>query len=150
MIGFSFDKKKQDKKTCARTGVIHTPHGDIETPAFVPVGTQASVKSLTPQELQELDVHLFFVNTYHMVLRPGLDVITKAGGLHRFMGWDGPIITDSGGFQVFSLGREKYKSNKLRVPSIDLIQKSTIDSGNQAVKQDQTDAPTLVKMILRH
>jgi len=171
MTCFGFQEDKKDRITQARTGVIHTPHGDIETPAFVPVGTQASVKSLTPEELQKLDVHLFFVNTYHMVLRPGLDVITKAGGLHRFMGWDGPIITDSGGFQVFSLGREKYKSHQQsaissqtgksgnlldqgipRLPlvarddGVDLIQKRPIDSGNQAVKRDQTDSPTLVKI----
>ena len=106
MRTFGFEEKHKDKKTNARTGVIRTPHGDIETPAFVPVGTQASVKSLTPLELHALDVHLFFVNTYHMYLRPGLSVIEKAGGLHPFMGWDGPIITDSGGFQVFSLGRK--------------------------------------------
>jgi queuine tRNA-ribosyltransferase len=109
---FGFEEKYKDKKTDARIGVIHTPHGDIETPCFVPVGTQATVKSLTPQELHELDVRLFFVNTYHMYLRPGLDVIRKAGGLHRFMGWDGPVITDSGGFQVFSLGRKKYSATK--------------------------------------
>ena len=107
---FSFKVLSQDRKTKARSGVIHTLHGDIETPGFVPVGTQASVKSLTPDEMKELGIELFFVNTYHMYLRPGIDVIAKAGGLHRFMGWDGPIMTDSGGFQVFSLGREKYSS----------------------------------------
>ena len=87
--------------------MIHTPHGDIETPAFVPVGTQATVKALTPDDLKILDVHLFFVNTYHMVLRPGLEIIEKAGGLHAFMNWDRPLITDSGGFQVFSLAQNK-------------------------------------------
>lgn len=105
---FSFETTAKDKKTKARTGIIHTPHGDIETPAFVPVGTQGTVKSLTPEELNALGVRLFFVNTYHMYLRPGLSVIRKFGGLHRFMGWNGPIITDSGGFQVFSLGRKKF------------------------------------------
>jgi len=105
---FSFEITAKDKKTKARTGVIHTPHGDIETPTFVPVGTQASVKTLSPLELDELGVRLFFVNTYHTYLRPGLDVIKKFGGLHQFMGWNGPIITDSGGFQVFSLGRKKF------------------------------------------
>jgi tRNA-guanine transglycosylase len=89
-------------------GIIHTPHGTIKTPRFVPVGTQATVKSLTPDELHDLDVQLFFVNTYHTYLRPNLTVIKKFGGLHRFMAWDGPIITDSGGFQVFSLARPKY------------------------------------------
>lgn len=105
---FSFKVRKQDTKTRARLGVITTPHGAIETPAFVPVGTQASVKSLSPDELQTLGVQLFFVNTYHAYLRPGLSVINKFGGLHTFMGWQGPIITDSGGFQVFSLARPKY------------------------------------------
>lgn len=108
MNGFGFTCLHQDAHTQARLGLIHTPHGDIETPAFVPVGTQATVKSLTPQELQELDIHLFFVNTYHMVMRPGLSVIQNAGGLHAFMGWDRPLITDSGGFQVFSLGDKRY------------------------------------------
>jgi len=108
MDTFSFTIGCRDKQTSARTGVIHTPHGDIETPAFVPVGTQATVKSLTPEELSDLDVHLFFVNTYHMVLRPGIDVIKKFGGLHNFMHWDRPLITDSGGFQVFSLGSRRF------------------------------------------
>jgi len=105
---FGFKETHKDLKTNARTGIIHTPHGDIETPAFVPVGTQATVKSLTPEELRTLGVQLFFVNTYHAYLRPGLDVIRKFKGLHKFMGWDKPIITDSGGFQVFSLGKKRY------------------------------------------
>lgn len=107
-MGFSFKVLNVDKKTNARTGVISTPHGNIQTPAFVPVGTQASVKSLSPDELSSLGVELFFVNTYHAYLRPGTAVIKKFGGLHAFMGWHGPIITDSGGFQVFSLARPKY------------------------------------------
>lgn len=111
MKSFGFECQYQDKTTHARLGVIHTPHGDIETPAFVPVGTQASVKSLSPRELTELDIHLFFVNTYHMYVRPGLDVLKKAGGLHQFMDWDRPIITDSGGFQVFSLAGKRYVRN---------------------------------------
>lgn len=104
---FSFTLLHTDTRTNARLGTIRTPHGVIETPAFVPVGTQASVKSLTPDELRDLGVQLFFVNTYHAYLRPGLDVIKKFDGLHAFMGWNGPIITDSGGFQVFSLGGKK-------------------------------------------
>lgn len=107
-MGFHFAIEKKDTKTNARVGTITTPHGLIHTPAFVPVGTQASVKSLTPDELSLLGVQLFFVNTYHTYLRPGLSIIKKFGGLHRFMNWDGPIITDSGGFQVFSLARPKY------------------------------------------
>lgn len=109
MDAFGFTQRVKDKHTKARSGIIHTPHGEIETPAFVPVGTQGTVKTLTPDEILELGTQLFFVNTYHMYLRSGLDVITKAGGLHKFIGWNGPIITDSGGFQVFSLGRKKYQ-----------------------------------------
>jgi len=135
---FRFQISHQEKNTKARVGVIHTPNGDIETPAFVPVGTQASVKSLTPDELRELQVELFFVNTYHIYLRPGLDVIKKAGGLHRFMGWNGPIITDSGGFQVFSLGREKYSSS--------LTHLGSIDSRYRTTQSDQNESPTLVRI----
>lgn len=105
MREFNFKITHTDKKTKSRVGEIGTAHGTIKTPAFVPVGTQASVKSLTPDEMKEIGVQFFFVNTYHMYLRPGIDVVEKMGGLHRFMSWDGPIITDSGGFQVFSLGR---------------------------------------------
>ncbi len=108
MQDFSFKITAKDKTTRARTGVIHTPHGDITTPAFVPVGTQATVKSLTPEDLRDLDVHLFFVNTYHMVMRPGPELVKKFGGLHGFMQWDRPLITDSGGFQVFSLGAKRF------------------------------------------
>lgn len=108
MKPFDFTCTKKDTKTNARTGIIHTPHGDIETPAFVPCGTQASVKSLTSEEIRELGTQLFFVNTYHMVLRPGIEVIKKFGGLHAFMHWDHPLITDSGGFQAFSLGAKRF------------------------------------------
>lgn len=88
-----------------RLGKITTDHGVIHTPAFVPVGTQATVKSVSPEELKSLGVQLYFVNTYHMMIRPGVKVIKKIGGIHSFMNWDKPLITDSGGFQVFSLGR---------------------------------------------
>ena len=104
MDTFKFSVRSHDQNSRARIGVITTPHGVIQTPAFVPVGTQATVKSLTPEELTTLQVELFFVNTYHLYLRPGMEVIKKAGGLHAFMNWRGPLITDSGGFQVFSLG----------------------------------------------
>jgi queuine tRNA-ribosyltransferase len=96
---------KQDKKSKARMGEIKTPHGVILTPAFVPVGSQATVKSLTPQDLEEIGVQVFFANTYHLYLRPGVKVVKKIGGLHQFINWDRPLMTDSGGFQVFSLGR---------------------------------------------
>ena len=92
------------KQTGARRGVIHTPHGDIQTPVFMPVGTQATVKSMTPDELKDMiDAKIILSNTYHLYLRPGHDIVKEAGGLHKFMNWDGPILTDSGGFQVFSL-----------------------------------------------
>lgn len=92
------------KQTGARRGVIHTPHGDIQTPVFMPVGTQATVKSMTPDELKnEIDAKIILSNTYHLYLRPGEEVIQEAGGLHKFMNWDRAILTDSGGFQVFSL-----------------------------------------------
>ena len=87
----------------ARLGVLTTPHGAIETPQFMPVGTQATVKALTPGDLRAAGVQVILANTYHLSLRPGHERIARLGGLHRFMGWDGPILTDSGGFQVFSL-----------------------------------------------
>ena len=93
-----------DKNSGARRGVIHTPHGDIQTPVFMPVGTQATVKAMTPEELKEIEAQIILSNTYHLYLRPGEKLIKEAGGLHKFMNWDRPILTDSGGFQVFSLG----------------------------------------------
>ena len=92
------------KQTGARRGIVHTPHGDIQTPVFMPVGTQATVKSMTPEELKKVGAQIILANTYHLFLRPGHELIKEAGGLHKFMHWDRPILTDSGGFQVFSLG----------------------------------------------
>ncbi len=91
--------------TCghARRGVLHTPHGDVDTPAFMPVGTRAAVKGVTPAQLAQTGSQIVLANTYHMMLRPGPEVVARLGGLHRFMGWNGVILTDSGGFQVFSL-----------------------------------------------
>lgn len=100
----SFEIIKQSSKSRPRLGILTTPHGVIETPNFIPVGTQATVKALTPRDLKEIGAQIVFANTYHLWLRPGEETIKNLGGLHRFMGWDGPIITDSGGFQVFSLG----------------------------------------------
>ncbi len=92
------------KQTGARRGVVHTPHGDIQTPIFMPVGTQATVKSMTPEELkEEVKAQIILSNTYHLYLRPGHEIVKEAGGLHKFMKWDRPILTDCGGFQVFSL-----------------------------------------------
>ena len=92
------------KQTGARRGVVHTPHGDIQTPIFMPVGTQATVKSLTPEDLEEeIKAQIILSNTYHLYLRPGHKIVEEAGGLHKFMKWNKPILTDCGGFQVFSL-----------------------------------------------
>ena len=93
----------EDKQTGARRGIVHTPHGDIQTPVFMPVGTQATVKSMTPEELKEIGAQIILSNTYHLYLRPGEKIVKEAGGLHKFMNWDKPILTDCGGFQVFSL-----------------------------------------------
>ncbi len=117
MKKFGFRVGVADKHTKARIGEITTPHGTILTPAFIPVGTQASVKSLTPEELNTLGVQMFFVNSYHTYLRPGIPVIKKFGGLHRFMGWNRPVITDSGGFQVFSLARQREAKSKRPSPA---------------------------------
>src|ERR671914_1673555 len=87
----------------ARAGLLETAHGTIPTPAFMPVGTKASVKTLHPDEVRDLGAHILLGNTYHLHFRPGDELIAELGGLHAFMGWDGPILTDSGGFQVFSL-----------------------------------------------
>jgi len=102
-LKFRYEFIKACKQTGARLGRIHTPHGVIDTPAFMPVGTQATVKTLSPEELKHMDAHIILSNTYHLFLRPGHDLVKKAGGLHPFMNWDRPILTDSGGFQVFSL-----------------------------------------------
>lgn len=100
---FQFELLKTSTDSKARLGKIITDHGEIETPIFMPVGTRATVKTMTPEELKELNAQIILSNTYHLFLRPGTDIIEKAGGLHRFMNWDRPILTDSGGFQVFSL-----------------------------------------------
>lgn len=101
---FSFLLEKKEAHTGARLGRLKTPHGEVVTPVFMPVGTQATVKALGPHELQEIGARILLSNTYHLYLRPGADIIKEAGGLHSFMAWEGPILTDSGGFQVFSLG----------------------------------------------
>ncbi|MCE7947070.1 MAG: tRNA guanosine(34) transglycosylase Tgt [Chloroflexi bacterium CFX4] len=103
---FRFDLQAQSG--AARAGMFYTPHGAIPTPVFAPVGTQATVKAIQPRELYELDATLILSNTYHLYMRPGDDLIARMGGLHRFMAWDRPILTDSGGFQVFSLGALRH------------------------------------------
>lgn len=100
---FSFELIKTDPETGARAGIFHTPHGDIETPVYMPVGTQATVKGVLPRDLEEIGSQIILSNTYHLYMRPGDELIARAGGLHKFMNWNKPILTDSGGFQVFSL-----------------------------------------------
>lgn len=102
---FHYKLVQQDKSSAARLGKITTNHGSFETPVFMPVGTQATVKSMTPEELQSMGAKIILSNTYHLFLRPGEDLVAEAGGLHRFMNWSGSILTDSGGFQVFSLDK---------------------------------------------
>ena len=100
----NFTVKTKCRDTMARTGVLETPHGLIKTPVYMPVGTQATVKAMTPDQVKEAGAEIILANTYHLYLRPGYELIRKAGGLHKFMNWNGPVLTDSGGFQVFSLG----------------------------------------------
>src|SRR4030081_2242769 len=100
-----FKLLRQDQQTKARRGRLTTAHGVIETPAFMPVGTQGSVKAVSPHELRELNAQIILGNTYHLFVRPGIDVIKHFGGLHKFMNWNGPILTDSGGYQIFSLAK---------------------------------------------
>ncbi len=104
-MAFEYEVIKECKQSGARIGKLYTPHGVIETPVFMPVGTQATVKAMAPNELKEIGSSIILSNTYHLFLRPGDDLIKKAGGLHKFMAWDRPILTDSGGFQVFSLAK---------------------------------------------
>ena len=112
MKNYKFEITKRSKTTKARLGKLHTPHGIIQTPTFMPVGTQATIKSLTPTQIQETQSNILLANTYHLSLRPGIDIIKAHGGLHKFMNWNKPILTDSGGYQVFSLAQSrKINSN---------------------------------------
>ena len=107
-----FEVIKKDSNTSARLGRLTTPHGIVDTPAFMPVGTAGTVKGVTPEEVLESGAQIILGNTFHLYLRPGTGVINKFGGLHNFIGWDGPILTDSGGYQVFSLAKlRKINSN---------------------------------------
>jgi len=128
-ITFSIEKKLPD--TLGRAGILKTPHGDIKTPAFVSVGTKATVKAITPEQLRDLGAQVVLANTYHLYLQPGDERIAKAGGLHTFMNWSLPTMTDSGGFQVFSLGaafgKEISKITKITDPNF-LIPERSLDS----------------------
>ncbi|MBQ8161299.1 MAG: tRNA guanosine(34) transglycosylase Tgt [Clostridia bacterium] len=105
MSRFSYELVHVCKQSGARAGILHTPHGDIETPIYMPVGTAATVKAMTSREMEEIETQILLANTYHLHLRPGEDLVREAGGLHAFMDWHRPILTDSGGFQVFSLSK---------------------------------------------
>jgi len=107
-----FEILKKSNKSKARVGKIHTPHGVINTPAFMPIGTQGTVKTMTPRDLEEIGAEIILSNTYHLLLRPGHELIREAGGLHKFMNWNKPILTDSGGFQVFSLAHMRKISDE--------------------------------------
>src|SRR3989344_2521474 len=122
MTNFSFKIENKIKGRLGRAGVIKTPHGEIHTPAFTVVGTQATIKALSPEQVKEAGAEAVLANTYHLYLKPGHEIVKKAGGLHKFMNWQGPIFTDSGGFQVFSLGaaygKEISKVTKITDPSL--------------------------------
>jgi len=107
MKDFWLEIKHICKQTGARYGILHTPHGDVEVPMFMPVGTLATVKALSPEEVKSCGAGVILANTYHLSLRPGADIVEQAGGLHKFMNYDGPMLTDSGGFQVFSLAEKR-------------------------------------------
>ncbi|MDO4537125.1 MAG: tRNA guanosine(34) transglycosylase Tgt [Coriobacteriales bacterium] len=124
---FSYDIEATDPGTHARAGVLHTPHGDIPTPIFMPVGTKATVKGILPAQLKEVGTKILLANTYHLSMRPGPELVAEMGGLHSFMGWDGPILTDSGGFQVFSLGEHFKLSN-------DGVSFRAVDYGGERVR----------------
>ena len=109
---FSFEVVHECAQTGARIGKLTTPHGVIETPVYMPVGTQATVKTMTPKQVEECGAQIILANTYHLYLRPGEDIVKRAGGLHQFMNWHKPILTDSGGYQVFSLTKMKKRNDE--------------------------------------
>ena len=119
--GIRFEVTDKSSETAARLGRLHTPHGEVETPVFMPVGTQATVKAISQEELHEIGFPIILANAYHLYLRPGHELVRKAGGIHRFMNWDGAVLTDSGGYQVFSL------SDLRRVGDEGVVFKSFLD-----------------------
>ena len=132
MPAVTFELLKTDNRTKARRGRLTTPHGVIETPIFMPVGTAATVKGMKPEDVKELGAQIILSNTYHLYLRPGHDVVREAGGLHKFMNWDLPILTDSGGFQVFSLGAMR----KIREEGVDF--RSHIDGSKHFISPEKS------------
>lgn len=147
MDNFYYELKHVDQNCGARYGILHTPHGDVETPMFMPVGTLATVKGISPEQLKDMHAQVILANTYHLWLRPGEDVIKMAGGLHKFMNYDGPILTDSGGFQVFSLGKtRKIKEEGVTFKSI--IDGSTLFLSPEKSIQIQEDLGADIIMSL--
>jgi queuine tRNA-ribosyltransferase len=131
-LASNFHFEIQGRHNRARAGIIHTPHGAIQTPIFAPVGTQATVKAVTPAQLNELGASLILANTYHLYLRPGEKLVADMGGLHRFMNWPGPILTDSGGYQVFSL------SDSRKIDEDGVTFKSHIDGSMQRLTPEKS------------
>jgi len=137
-----FELQHKDTNSRARTGIIHTDHGDIQTPIFMPVGTQATVKTLDQTDLQNLPAQIILGNTYHLHLRPGEDLINDFGGLHKFMNWNKPILTDSGGFQVFSLGKQKDDRQQSVIPSTNSGQAlNGVKDPSRSDKRDSSSTP---------
>src|SRR3989338_6834748 len=126
-----FKITKIDPNSQARLGIINTPHGQVKTPAFLPIGTRGSVKAVTSEELRFWGAEMILANTYHLWMRPGDALINKAGGLHKFMGWDGPIFTDSGGYQVYSLGEKITERTSERKPTLKKITEKGVEFRNE-------------------
>lgn len=129
---FEFELIHEDRQTGARLGVFHTPHGDVHTPTFMPVGTQATVKTLSPEEVASTGAEMMLSNTYHLWLRPGESVVKEAGGLHRFMNWKGAVLTDSGGFQVMSLAHRR------RIEEEGVLFRSHLDGSQQFLSPEKS------------
>ena len=132
MSVIKYELIKECSQTGARLGKVHTPHGSFDTPMFMPVGTKATVKAMTPEELKDIGAQIILSNTYHLYLKPGHDIVEEAGGLHKFMNWDKPILTDSGGFQVFSLGGLR----SINENGVDF--KSHIDGSNHLITPEKS------------
>ena len=143
----TFELQAECPETGARAGLLHTDHGTVETPTFQPVGTVGTVKAVAPRTLHAMGVQQILANTYHLALRPGREVLRAAGGLHRFMDWDRPILTDSGGFQVFSLG------DLVRVTEVGVRFRNHIDGAElhftpEEVVDTQRDIGSDIMMVL--
>jgi queuine tRNA-ribosyltransferase len=143
----SFETIARDPNSGARVGRLETPHGAVETPVFMPVGTRATVKGLTPDNIRDTGTTMILANTYHLALRPGDDVVGAIGGLHRFMGWDGPILTDSGGFQVFSMA-DRVKLTESGVAFRSHLDGSLLDLTPERAVQIQENLGADVAMCL--